>query len=88
MIIRLKIIPPIAILPSGKTNMIALDLGAKKRPDIVLDKLIKLAQTSEMEEKIVKRTLLGMELVALNQTYFGMFFGGAGVVNGIKPCPR
>lgn len=78
------IIPPIAILPSGKTNMIALDLGARKRPDIVLDKLINLAQTSEMEEQIVKRTLLGMELVGLKETYFGMFFGGAGVVNGIN----
>jgi hypothetical protein len=81
-----EIIPPIAILPSGKTNMIALDLGCRKRPDLVLEKLINLAQTSEMEEKIVKRTLLGMELVSLKKTYYGMFFGGAGVVRGINYC--
>ena len=36
--------PPVAVLPSGKTNLIALDLGARGDPIEALERLIELAQ--------------------------------------------
>src|SRR5205085_9605441 len=32
--------PPVAVLPSGKTNLIALDLGARRDPIATLERLI------------------------------------------------
>src|SRR6478609_6384048 len=37
--------PPVAVLPSGKTNLIALDLGARGDPVETLERLIELART-------------------------------------------
>ena len=37
--------PPVAVLPSGKTNLIALDLGARGDPIETLERLIELART-------------------------------------------
>ena len=36
--------PPVAVLPSGKTNLIALDLGARGDPIATLERLIELAR--------------------------------------------
>src|SRR5688500_19870745 len=36
--------PPVAVLPSGKTNLIALDLGARGDPVEALDKLLTIAR--------------------------------------------
>ena len=36
--------PPVAVLPSGKTNLIAIDLGARGDPIEALERLIELAQ--------------------------------------------
>ena len=36
--------PPVAVLPSGKTNLIALDLGAAGDPVVALQRLLALAQ--------------------------------------------
>ena len=35
--------PPVAVLPSGKTNLIALDLGARGDPIATLERLIEIA---------------------------------------------
>ena len=37
--------PPVAVLPSGKTNLIALDLGARGDPIATLQQLIGLARS-------------------------------------------
>ena len=37
--------PPVAVLPNGKTNLIALDLGAQGDPIVALEKLVALAQS-------------------------------------------
>ena len=37
--------PPVAVLPSGKTNLIALDLGARGDPIETLERLIALARS-------------------------------------------
>jgi len=36
--------PPVAVLPSGKTNLIALDLGAQGDPIAALTRLVEIAQ--------------------------------------------
>ena len=38
--------PPVAVLPSGKTNLIALDLGARGDPVQTLERLIELARAT------------------------------------------
>ena len=40
--------PPVAVLPSGKTNLIALDLGARGDPVAALERLIALAQGDDL----------------------------------------
>ncbi|MGE5723394.1 MAG: acylglycerol kinase family protein, partial [Sphingomonadales bacterium] len=41
-------IPPVAVLPNGKTNLIALDLGAEGDPIIALERVLELVRTDMM----------------------------------------
>jgi hypothetical protein len=78
--------PPVAVLPSGKTNLIALDLGAAGDPVVALSRLLLLAQ-SDLGPHIVAR-----ELIALSggmdgsQPVIGMFLGGAGLADIMLYC--
>jgi hypothetical protein len=78
--------PPVAVLPSGKTNLIALDLGARGDPIATLERLIEIAQ-DDMAPYIVAR-----ELIALrngengNLPVIGMFLGGAGLADTMLYC--
>jgi Diacylglycerol kinase catalytic domain len=78
--------PPVAVLPSGKTNLIAIDLGARGDPVVALEKLIALAQ-SDLAPYTVAR-----ELIALRrgdqqgQPVIGMFLGGAGLADTMLYC--
>lgn len=76
-------VPPIAVLPSGQTNMIADDLGAPKRPVRVLSRLLELARRGALEEYIFPRHLVGMNLGDGKPTIYGGFFGAASIVPGI-----
>ena len=49
--------PPVAVLPNGKTNLIALDLGAHGDPIRALERLVNLAQ-SDLSPHIVERELI------------------------------
>ena len=51
--------PPVAVLPSGKTNLIAFDLGARSDPIETLERLIELARTD------LKPYTVARELIAL-----------------------
>jgi hypothetical protein len=79
--------PPVAVLPSGKTNLIALDLGARSDPVETLERLIELARADELEGYTVAR-----ELIALSQSgdedrpVIGMFLGGAGLADTMLYC--
>jgi Diacylglycerol kinase catalytic domain len=53
--------PPVAVLPNGKTNLIALDLGAVGDPLLALERIVTLAR-GDMAPFIVER-----ELIALSQ---------------------
>jgi hypothetical protein len=79
--------PPVAVLPSGKTNLIALDLGARGDPIETLERLIELARTDDLASYTVAR-----ELIALrrgepeDQPVIGMFLGGAALAETMLYC--
>lgn len=78
--------PPVAVLPSGKTNLIATDLGAGGDPVLALERLLALAQ-HDLAPHIVAR-----ELIALtggidgSRPVIGMFLGGAGLADIMLYC--
>ena len=78
--------PPVAVLPSGKTNLIALDLGAHGDPITALERLIEIAQ-GDITPYVVAR-----ELIALrngengDRPVIGMFLGGAGLADTMLYC--
>jgi hypothetical protein len=78
--------PPVAVLPSGKTNLIAIDLGIQGDPIRSLERLVALAK-GELGASIVPR-----ELIALSRggeddrPVIGMFLGGAGLADIMLYC--
>ena len=78
--------PPVAVLPSGKTNLIALDLGASGDPVAALERLLAIAD-ADMAPHIVNR-----ELITLSggegdgHPVVGMFLGGAGLADIMLYC--
>jgi diacylglycerol kinase-like protein len=78
--------PPVAVLPSGKTNLIAIDLGARGDPIAALERLIELARTD------LKAHTVDRELIALRhgegegRPVIGMFLGGAGLAETMLYC--
>ena len=78
--------PPVAVLPSGKTNLIALDLGARGDPIEALERLIELARTDLAPYTVAR------ELIALRhgesdpRPTIGMFLGGAGLADTMLYC--
>ena len=78
--------PPVAVLPSGKTNLIALDLGADGDPVEALQRLLEIAR-ADLAPHLVAR-----ELIALSggetglKPVIGMFLGGAGLADIMLYC--
>ena len=78
--------PPVAVLPNGKTNLIAHDLGAAGDPIEALERVLDLVRT-DLVPHIVSR-----ELIALTdgkgggRAVLGMFLGGAGLADTILYC--
>jgi hypothetical protein len=79
--------PPVAVLPSGKTNLIALDLGARGDPIATLEKLIELARADELASCTVARELIALrQRGAEDRPVIGMFLGGAGLAETMLYC--
>ena len=78
--------PPVAVLPNGKTNLIAHDLGAEGDPIVALERVLELART-DMRPNIVQR-----ELIVLSdgdpsrRPVLGMFLGGAVLADTMLYC--
>jgi hypothetical protein len=78
--------PPVAVLPNGKTNLIAHDLGANGDPIAALERVLELAR-ADLATHIVRR-----ELIALSggtrdgKPVLGMFLGGAGLADTMLYC--
>ncbi len=78
--------PPVAVLPNGKTNLIALDLGAVGDPLVALERIIAVANT-DLDNHIVERELISLsEGEGGNRPVLGMFLGGAGLADTILYC--
>jgi hypothetical protein len=79
--------PPVAVLPSGKTNLIAIDLGARGDPIQTLEQLIALARADELDKYTVPRELLALRRPgAEDRPVIGMFLGGAGLADTMLYC--
>jgi hypothetical protein len=79
--------PPVAVLPSGKTNLIALDLGARGDPIETLERLIELARNDELAPYTVPRELIALRRHgAEDRPVIGMFLGGAGLAETMLYC--
>lgn len=78
--------PPVAVLPNGKTNLIALDLGADGSPLKALENILSLAH-GDLSDHIVARELIALTDGSENaRPVIGMFLGGAGLADTILYC--
>ena len=78
--------PPVAVLPSGKTNLIALDLGAGGDPVVALKRLLGLAQ-HDLAPHIVAREMIALSGgITGSQPVIGMFLGGGGLADIMLYC--
>ena len=79
--------PPVAVLPSGKTNLIALDLGAHGDPITALERLIVMVQ-GDIAPYVVPRELIALRRTAGtdDRPVIGMFLGGAGLADTMLYC--
>jgi hypothetical protein len=78
--------PPVAVLPSGKTNLIAMDLGVHGDPVAGLERLLEIAQ-SDLSPHLVERELIALRCGARESTpVIGMFLGGAGLADIMLYC--
>jgi hypothetical protein len=78
--------PPVAVLPSGKTNLIALDLGAQGDPVEALDRLLVIAR-ADLAPHLVAREMISLSGGETGITpVIGMFLGGAGLADIMLYC--
>jgi diacylglycerol kinase family enzyme len=79
--------PPVAVLPNGKTNLIALDLGAVGDPIATLERIVELAR-DDLAPYLVERALIALTEgeAPSNRPVLGMFLGGAGLADTILYC--
>jgi hypothetical protein len=78
--------PPVAVLPNGKTNLIALDLGASGDPLEALAEILELAR-GDLTDHVVARELIALSEGGENaRPVIGMFLGGAYLAETILYC--
>jgi hypothetical protein len=77
-------IPPIAVLPSGRTNLIAKDLGAIGDPIVALEHLIDLAGEG-LGGRLVSRQLINLDTGRGKRT-MGMFFAAGALADTLLYC--
>jgi hypothetical protein len=77
--------PPVAVLPNGKTNLIAMDLGAHGDPIAALERLVGLAE-ADLSPHHVARELNSLRMEPKGIPVIGMFLGGAGLADTMIYC--
>jgi hypothetical protein len=80
-------LPLLTILHAGTTSMIAGDVGVTGSRKRALQRLFHWSQTGEGYPLIVQRPVLKVQLPN-QEIRYGMFFGAAGIYNGIQYCRR
>lgn len=78
-------VPPLAVLPNGKTNLIALDLGAVGDPIATLRDIVKIVEKGILPHVVV-RQLISLSDGLSTRPVLGMFLGGAGLAEAILFC--
>ncbi len=79
-----RAVPPIAVLPSGRTNLIAKDLGATGDPIVALERLIALT-THDLRGHLVKRQLIALDS-GRGAPVMGMFFAAGALADMLLYC--
>lgn len=77
--------PPITVLPIGRTNLIARDLGAEGDPIAVLKRIVEVAR-GDLEPHVVRRELIALSTACSAQPVFGMFAGAGGLAEAMLYC--
>lgn len=78
--------PPVAVLPNGKTNLIALDLGAQGDPIKALQRVIELVESGRLEDHVIQRQLISLDSGGEARPVLGMFLGGAYLADVMLYC--
>ncbi|WP_193371326.1 diacylglycerol kinase family protein [Pelagibius marinus] len=77
--------PLLVVVPRGMTNMIAADVGLKRRGLKGLQRLLA-ADAETLARACLTRRILRLENALNHQPQYGMFFGGAGITRAIEAC--
>lgn len=77
--------PPVAVLPNGKTNLIALDLGAEGDPIKALERVVELVESGRLEDHVIERQLIALDSGG-TRPVLGMFLGGAYLADVMLYC--
>lgn len=77
--------PPVAVLPNGKTNLIALDLGAAGDPIKALKRVVELVDSGGLEDHVIQRQLIALDSGG-TRPVLGMFLGGAYLADVMLYC--
>ena len=78
--------PPVAVLPNGKTNLIAHDLGADGDAIAALERVLEIAR-ADVAPHIVQRELIALSGGTLGGApVLGMFLGGALLADTMLYC--
>jgi len=78
--------PPVAVLPNGKTNLIAHDLGAEGDPIEALGRFLAIAR-GDLAPHIVTRELIALSGgTSSGKPVVGMFLGGAALADTMLYC--
>jgi hypothetical protein len=78
--------PPVAVLPNGKTNLIALDLGAEGDPIKALERVLELVDSGRLEDHVIERQLISLDSGGEARPVLGMFLGGAYLADVMLYC--
>ncbi|SNS66303.1 diacylglycerol/lipid kinase family protein [Sphingopyxis indica] len=77
--------PPVAVLPNGKTNLIALDLGAAGDPIKALERVVELVGSGHIDDHVIERQLIALDSGG-ERPVLGMFLGGAYLADVMLYC--
>ena len=81
-------LPRLAVLGAGSTNMIAGDVGVGGRQRGGLRRVLAWAQGEPTDLTVAQRSVLRVTVRRDASPVFGMFFGAAGINQGIEFCRR
>ena len=77
-------LPRLAVVPCGMTNMIASDVGLRRRNGLA--RLLQTAAEGDLDSATVTRNILRLENARGMIPQYGMFLGGAGIYRAIIAC--